>query len=72
MPLTMAELWALPVMLPQHLEYLVKTISRITHIPFAPLPVTRTLPGELPQRRSSPLCIVSLRALSVQDWQLLL
>lgn len=70
-PLTMAELWALPVMLRLSvLEHLAQTVSKITGLPYAPLPVTRPLPETLPDDEIVTNCIISLRALSTVDWQL--
>jgi len=70
-PLTMAELWALPVMLRLSvLEYLAQTIAKITGLPFDPLPVSPPLPAGVPDEEIVANCIISLRALATVDWQL--
>ncbi|BCX02272.1 MAG: hypothetical protein KatS3mg053_0210 [Candidatus Roseilinea sp.] len=69
-PLTMAELWALPVMLRLSvLEYLAQAVAKITDLPFTPLPISPPLPAGAPDEEIVANCIISLRALATVDWQ---
>ncbi len=69
-PLTMGELWALPVMLRLGLvEFLAQAISRLSNLPRDnSLPVL-TLPGVITDDKIVANCITSLRTLAMQDWQ---
>ena len=70
-PLSMRELWALPVMLRLSiLECLTQAITRITGLQREhPLPATM-LPHPITDDAVVANCIGSLRSLAVQDWQL--
>jgi cyclic beta-1,2-glucan synthetase len=69
-PLTMGELWALPVMLRLAvLECLTQAVSRIMGLQRVnPLPVL-ALPGQTADDKIVATCIISLRTLATQDWQ---
>jgi cyclic beta-1,2-glucan synthetase len=69
-PLTMGELWALPVMLRLgSIECLAQAITRITGLVRQNAPPTMTLPRELTDDEIVANCIISLRTLATQDWQ---
>ena len=68
-PLTMGELWALPVMLRLgSIECLAQAITRITGLVRQNAPPTMTLPRELTDDEIVANCIISLRTLASQDW----
>lgn len=70
-PLTMGELWALPVMLRLGLlEFLAQAVCRITGLPRGEPAAAATLPHTLPEEKIVVNCIISLRMLASQDWQL--
>ncbi|HEX7588771.1 MAG TPA: hypothetical protein VF478_10685, partial [Anaerolineae bacterium] len=75
-PLTMGELWALPVMLRLVLvEFLADAISHVTGLPRRKILPVLSLPHALANDRDHPddgivaNCILSLRMLGTQDWQ---
>ena len=69
-PLTMGELWALPVMLRLGLvEFLAQSISRITTLPRTHALPTLTLPDTLNGNETVANCITSLRMAATEDWQ---
>jgi cyclic beta-1,2-glucan synthetase len=69
-PLTMGELWALPVMLRlSSIECLAQAITRITGLVRKNALPTMTLPRDLTDDEIVANCIISLRTLATQDWQ---
>jgi cyclic beta-1,2-glucan synthetase len=69
-PLTMGELWALPVMLRlASLECLAQAITRITGLFRQDAPPTMTLPRELTDDEIVANCITSLWTLATPNWQ---
>jgi len=69
-PLTMGELWALPVMLRLGLvEFLAQSVSRITDLPRAHSLPTLALPRAITDDETVANCIASLHMLATQDWQ---
>lgn len=69
-PLTMGELWALPAMLRLGvLECLAQTLGRITEIPRPGALPAMTLRHAIKDDEVVANCIISLRALDIQDWQ---
>ncbi len=68
-PLTMGELWALPVMLRLGLvELLAQSLSQITGLPHETLWPLLTLSPALTEDETVANCITSLRMLAAQDW----
>jgi len=70
MPLTMAELWAAPIMLRIGvLEVLAQALARVlTTTTYAGLPGVE-LPGEVLDEQVVPSCFISLRTYATQDWR---
>ncbi len=69
-PLTMGELWALPAMLRLGiLEYLAQVVGRITGLERENSLPAMTLPLATTGDEIVANCIVSLRTLAIQDWQ---
>ncbi|MCJ7549926.1 MAG: hypothetical protein MUQ30_09625, partial [Anaerolineae bacterium] len=69
-PLTMGELWAVPVMLRLGLvEFLAQSVSRITDLPRTDSLATLTLPHTIIGDETVANCITSLRMLATQNWQ---
>jgi cyclic beta-1,2-glucan synthetase len=70
-PLTTGELWALPVMLRLLLlEFLAQAVCRITGLPRGDSLSQETLPHTLSEDKIVANCIISLRMLATQDWQI--
>jgi len=69
-PLTMGELWALPAMLRLGiLECLAQAVGRITRLPRETSLPAMTLPHATTDDEIVANCIISLRTLATQDWQ---
>jgi cyclic beta-1,2-glucan synthetase len=69
-PLTMGELWALPVMLRLgSIECLAQAITRITGLLRQSALPAMSMPPELTDDEIVANCIISLRTLATQDWQ---
>jgi cyclic beta-1,2-glucan synthetase len=69
-PLTMGEVWALPVMLRLgSIECLAQAITRITGLQRQSALPAMTMPRELTDDEIVANCVIGLRTLATQDWQ---